>query len=174
MLGRWAGHRKDTTVDGKGTAYLHQRGDDSSYRKAAAFLDGGPVEDWGCGTCYARQFFTHPYTGVDGTGDYADKVADLRDYTSQTHGILLRHVLEHNLEWKDILRNALASCNKLAIVLFTPLAAETQLIRMDKVVGVPVLSLGKNELTAMLPSYKEEVIGGETMFYVTVRECTES
>src|SRR5512146_2442006 len=159
VIERWRGKRNSTTVDGRGRAYLHQLGDDSTYRKAAAFLDGGPVEDWGCGTCYARQFFTQPYTGVDGTGDYADRVADLREYKSQCHGILLRHVLEHNFEWPDILRNALASCRKLAIVLFTPLAETTKLIRMDAVVVVPVLSLGRAELTAMLPRYTEERVG---------------
>jgi hypothetical protein len=172
MMNRWKGLREESTNDNKGKAYLEPNGDDLTYRKAAAWLNDGPVEDWGCGTCYARQFFTQPYTGVDGTDDYADVVADLRDYTSHTHGILLRGVLEHNFEWKDILKNALASCKKLVVITFTPFVEETR----HFVIGspfwqgdIPTLAFKKEELTSMFPSYIEETAGDETIFYVTVR-----
>jgi hypothetical protein len=172
MINRWKGLREESTNDNKGEAYLEPNGTDSTYRKAAAWLDNGPVEDWGCGTCYARHFFTHGYTGVDGTDDYAHVVADLRDYKSSTYGILLRGVLEHNFEWKDILRNALASCERLVVITFTPFVEETR----HYVIGsplwqgdIPTLAFNKEELTQMFPSYTEEVVGNETIFYVRVR-----
>jgi hypothetical protein len=173
MLGRWKGLRKESTNDNKGEAYLQANGTDLDYRKAAAWLDDGPVEDWGCGTCYAKQFFTQPYVGVDGTDDYADVVADLRDYTSNTHGILLRGVLEHNWEWKEILKNALASCQKLVVITFTPFVEKTR----HYVIGspywqgdIPTLAFKKTDLTEMFPSYTEEAMSDEiTIFYVTVK-----
>jgi hypothetical protein len=167
MLGRWMGTR---------WAGARYGADDLSYRKAAQFLDGGPVEDWGCGTAYARQFFTHPYTGVDGTADFCDVVADLRIYRSHTYGILLRHVLEHNFEWRRILENALASCQRLALVIFTPFEETTRQIAWNQGVEVPDLSFRKQDLTECLPRYTEESFASrtgyntETIFYV---HCTD-
>ena len=44
-------------------------GDDTTYRKGIAFLDGhGTIEDWGCGFAHARTFVTKSqYVGLDGS-----------------------------------------------------------------------------------------------------------
>jgi glycosyltransferase involved in cell wall biosynthesis len=170
MLNKWAGVRKNTMG---GECY----GVEETYRKAIAFIDGGPVEDWGCGTTYAKKLVTNQYTGVDGTPDYCDVVADLAKYKSNTHGILLRHVLEHNFKWEDILKNALASCKKLAIVVCTPFEETTRLLSLDEY-GIPIFSFRKEDLTRHFPSYTEEIVTGnawgtqctETIFYV---ECSQ-
>jgi hypothetical protein len=150
-------------------------GCDTTYRKAAAFLDDGPVEDWGCGRAYARGFFKNKYVGVDGAPGLADKIADLTLYTSKVHGILMRHVLEHNENWKTILLNALASAEKkLALVIFTPFSNVTH--QMDWNVGyeVPDISFRKEDLTSVFISRKwseetmkiETKYGIETIFYI--------
>lgn len=87
-----------------------------SYRLAAVFLeDCKEVEDWGCGFGTLGRFCLSPkYTGLDGSESPAAKaVIDLRTYTSDVDGILLRHVLEHNpTGWRQILVNALGSKNQ--------------------------------------------------------------
>lgn len=150
-------------------------GDDASYLKAAAWLDDGEVEDWGGGPGYAKQFFHHGYKLVDGTRhDGVDVVTNLAIYRSNTHGILLRHVIEHSMDWKLILGNAIASCQKLALVIFTPFGDETRVIATNPN-GSPDISFSWNELTGMLGSYSSESIksdtqyGGETIFYVQGR-----
>jgi glycosyltransferase involved in cell wall biosynthesis len=168
MLNKWAGHR-DATAGSTTGLY----GVEESYVKAAKFLDDGPVEDWGCGKAYAKKFFTHSYKGVDGTPDGCDTVVELARYTSDVHGILLRHVLEHNFDWELVLRNALTSCKKLAIVVCTPFTDTTHLLYIDQF-GIPIFSFRKEDLTKHFPSYTEEVIEGigqgqqcrETIFYV--------
>lgn len=167
MLNKWANHRAETSG---GEFY----GIEETYARAAKFLAEGPVEDWGCGTCYARKFFPNGYLGVDGTPDYCDKTAELARYKTHTHGILLRHVLEHNFEWETILKNALASCAKLAIVVCTPFEDTTHIIRFDEF-GIPIFAFRKEDLTKHFTAgFSEEVVSGaawgtnlvETIFYV--------
>ena len=69
------------------------------------------IEDWGCGTTYARKFVTKgSYVGIDGSPtDATNKVVDLRQYTSAADCIFMRHVLEHNTHWQEILTNAIGS-----------------------------------------------------------------
>ena len=150
-------------------------GDDISYQRAAAWLNDGPVEDWGGGPGYARRYFTHGYTLVDGTPGYgADIVIDLVGYRSHVHGILLRHVLEHNLQWVTILANALASCQKLVLVVFTPFSDLTHVITWNEnvVPRVPDISFRQDDLTAMFNQWQSETFksatqyGEETIFYV--------
>lgn len=147
-------------------------GSDESYRRAAQFLDHGPVEDWGCATAYAKRFFTHPYKGVDGAPGYADIVADLREYTSITYGILLRHVLEHNYDWRLILDNALKSAERMCIVLFTPLSNETHVMAINSAFqNVPDISFKLTDITDGLTVEVEHIrsdtqYGGETLIYV--------
>jgi len=171
MLDKWAGHR-----DATGANVAGFYGIEETYKKTAVFLDDGPVEDWGCGKAYARKFFTQPYVGVDGTPDGCDTVVDLTKYTSNTHGILLRHVLEHNFEWERVLKNALTSCEKLAIVVCTAFGDTTRLLYIDEW-GIPIFSFHEEDLTKHFPSYTKEVISGEgqgqqcseTIFYVRVK-----
>lgn len=166
MVGKWKNHRPETAGAG-------HYGIQETYIKAAEFLGGGPIEDWGCGTCYAKKFFPNGYVGVDGTPDYCDVTAELAKHTSDAKGILLRHVLEHNFEWEAILKNALASTKKLAVVVCSEFGSETHLIRFDEF-GIPIFSFRKEDLTRHFTQYREEVVQGqawgttctETIFYV--------
>jgi glycosyltransferase involved in cell wall biosynthesis len=171
MLNKWAGHRDATGANEAGFYGIEE-----TYKKAAQFLDDGPVEDWGCGKAYSKRFFSHSYKGVDGTPDGCDAVVDLARYTSNTHGILLRHVLEHNFDWEQILKNALASGEKLAIIVCTEFSDQTHLLYIDQF-GIPIFSFKKEDLVKHFPSYTEEVVTGEgqgqqcseTIFYVRTK-----
>lgn len=109
---------------------------------------------------------------------FADRIADLETYRTTCEGLLLRHVLEHNYRWRDILDNALVSfTRRLVLILFTPLAeSEAELARCG-LTGVPDLSLPETELRRRLAAF--EVLtrtvrsrthyGGETVFLVSRR-----
>lgn len=103
-------------------------GDDKSYILGADWLkDCTMVEDWGCGMGFLRTLVPPDrYWGVDGThSPFADLVVDLTQYRSQTPGLFMRHVLEHNWEWEKVLDNALASFTKrMVLILFTPMGVE--------------------------------------------------
>jgi hypothetical protein len=171
MRDKWAGIRDATGANAAGFYGIEE-----TYRKAANFLDDGPVEDWGCGKAYAKRFFSQPYKGVDGTPDGCDLVANLAQYTSNTHGILMRHVLEHNFDWEIVLKNAVASAERIAIVVCTAFSEETHLLYIDEH-GIPIFSFRKEDLTRHFPAYTEEVITGEgqgqqcteTIFYVRTK-----
>lgn len=117
------------------------------------FLDGPyTIEDWGCGTAWAKRFVKRGrYIGVDGSWSlHCDIVDDLRTRRSEPGGILIRHILEHNWEWKKILENALASFQKkFVLVLFTPFANETHSIGTTWET-IPDLSFRKQELLDFL------------------------
>lgn len=135
------------------SAFLY--GDTQTYEIGADALKDCPkVEDWGTGAGGFKRFRPDA-VGVDGSHTpHADVVADLTAYRSEADGIFLRHVLEHNFEWKAILINALESARKrLVVVLFTPMteeetqrmpgaAEENQAYGID----VPTLSLSRKEL----------------------------
>ena len=114
-LGRWA-----TWYEGLTDPAPY--GGTRSYELAEEHLKGLGVEDWGCGKGWFRQVHRGPYLGVDGTeSPMADVVADLRDYRSTCGAVLLRHVIEHDYGWADIVANAVASASrKVVIILFTP------------------------------------------------------
>ena len=99
-------------------------GDTESYGIACEMLDShGVVEDWGCGCAYAKRFFKlASYIGVDGSySEHCDIVDDLRTRESNPDGILLRHILEHNIQWESLLVNAMnCTKSKLVIVFFLP------------------------------------------------------
>lgn len=99
-------------------------GDNESYILAGGFLAGDEqVEEWGCATTWGRQFIPAPYRGVDGAqSEFADLITDLSEYRSTTPNALIRHVLEHNWNWRTILNNFLDSFQKRGVVvLFIPL-----------------------------------------------------
>ena len=93
--------------------------------EAAKWLaDCAQVEDWGCGACQAKPLFLPgQYVGVDGSpSGGADVVDDLVTRQSETEGLLMRAVLEHNPCWRDVLDNALQSfTRRMAMILFLPL-----------------------------------------------------
>jgi hypothetical protein len=147
-------------------------GDDVTLRKGMAFLDGhGTIEDWGCGFGHARRFVTRSrYVGVDGSSKHADKIVDLATYTSDVDCIFMRHVLEHNADWRRILANAIASFReRMALVIFTPLVDTTrQIATSDGLTSVPVpdISFRKDDLTAFFRhlNYVEESIQTDTQY----------
>lgn len=122
----------------------------TTYEKAMPFLDDcETVEDWGCGLTYAKQFrHGKKYIGIDGSwSKFADVIADLREYRSSVDGILIRHVLEHNFGWKNILENAIASfTKKLVIVTFTPFSDHTHQIATN-FADTPDISFKKDDIT---------------------------
>jgi hypothetical protein len=128
-------------------------GDEASYKKAMAFLDGPyTIEDWGSGLAWARRFVQRGrYIGIDGSWSmHCDIIADLRVRRSQADAILMRHILEHNWEWKKILENALASFQKkFCLILFTPFGPETKSIGTTWET-IPDLSFRKADLLAHL------------------------
>lgn len=97
--------------------------DDTSYLVGGAFLSGDKlVEDWGCGAGYARKFIYAPYRGIDGCQSvFADEQVSLSTYTSKTPRLFMRHVLEHNWDWRIILENLINSfTDRAVIILFIP------------------------------------------------------
>jgi hypothetical protein len=157
-------------------------GDETTYKKAVEFIDGPwDVEDWGCGTAWAKKFVNRGrYIGIDGSWSlHCNIVADLRTYRSSAGGIMIRHILEHNYDWKKILENALASFQKkFCLILFTPFSPITQTLQMSKVGGgnatVPDLSFRKEDLLEFFNpfSFTEETLqtatqyGIEHIFYI--------
>lgn len=130
-----------------------------SYALAAAYLDGhcDTVADWGCGAAGARPYFKKSkYIGVDGSPGYADVVADLRAYHGKTAGILLRHVLEHNYDWVQVLQNALgAATHRVAIVLFLEPQPWTKLLCLSGTGGdIPNLHISSTVLQAALSGWQ--------------------
>jgi len=130
--------------------------DEVSYVIAAAFLDGGVdgdmVEDWGCGTAYAKRFFTGPYRGIDGSwSPWADEQVALIDYHSNYSRLMMRHVLEHNWEWRTVLKNFMASWrDRACIILFLHPEAEDHNVSFSDPNGIPGLALCEKDLTEIL------------------------
>lgn len=96
-----------------------------SYKKAAEFLKDN-VEDWGCGTGWAKRYFKN-YRGIEGSpAKNVDEIADLVNYTSNAENILMREVLEYNTDWKKVLENVNKSFRyKLCLIISTPFAEKT-------------------------------------------------
>jgi len=155
-------------------------GDETTYKKGMAFLDGhGTIEDWGCGFAHARRFVDKSeYIRVDGSWTHADKIVDLRDYRSQVDCIFMRHVLEHNADWRKIVANAVASfTRRMVLVIFTPLGDITRQIATSSLhtsFPVPDISFRKEDLTEFFKhlNYREESLrtdtqyGTEHVFYI--------
>lgn len=158
-VGAWNQHYLNLTEP-------HRYGDLLSYQMAAAWMIGcATVEDWGCGGGFLRQFIDpDAYVGVDGScSPFADRIDDLVTYRSEAEGIVLRHVLEHDMNWELILENALASARKrLFIALFTPLRAKTEVLMVEPDYrGVPVIGFRLSDLTDKIDAdYTVETIPG--------------
>lgn len=150
--------------------------EETSYQKGIDFLDGhGKIEDWGCGTAYAKRFVQKSdYVGVDGSqSDFASVKADLQDYRSNTDSIFMRHVLEHNWGWRTVLANAVASFSKrMVLIVFTPWADSEHCLATND--GIPDLSLNRDEVLGFFKGHRvrEETIqskteyGQEVIFYI--------
>ena len=97
-------------------------------RKTIGFINGRPeiheIEDWGCGVTALRKYIDPRirYIGLDGSDTgYQTRLVDLTTYKSNVDAIFMRHVLEHNWAWQQMLQSVLLSFQKRAIVIvFTP------------------------------------------------------
>lgn len=143
MLGRWAvWNATDEPVP---------YGLSPTYEFGAAWLEPcALVEDWGCGRGWLSTLVAPDrYRGVDGSASpFAAVVADLTEYRSQAPGVFMRHVLEHNESWSEILANAAASAReRLFIALFTPTGRTTRQIAWNDNPGVPDISFRLRDLT---------------------------
>ena len=82
----------------------------------------------------------------------------------------MRHVLEHNVNWRQILADAVRSFTKrMVLVIFTPIADTTRVIgtsdtAMDKF--IPDISFKKSDLTDHLQhlTYREESLATDTQY----------
>ena len=160
-------------------------GDSDSYQIGAEFLaDCQTVEDWGCGLGWFASVRGGNCVGVDGSrSPFADRHADLVEYTSDVDGIFMRHVLEHNYEWRRILANALRSFRKkLVLAIFTPWSdSETKEIRFVLDPGVPDISFRRDDILGFLQEVDWELLertapkcvyGQEHIFLITKRAPT--
>jgi hypothetical protein len=97
-------------------------------------------------------------------------VTDLRYYTSSVEGILLRHVLDHNWCWEQILQNAIASFQKqLAIVIWLPMTAGETIQVDTNFLGTPDLRIPADRLEKLLGDLwfqKHTCASGETIYFV--------
>jgi len=145
--------------------------DDITYACGMAWLDGvcETVEDWGCGPAYAKRFLKDScYVGIDGSPcEGVDIITDLRDCVGDADGIYMRHVLEHNWEWRQILANAVLSFRKrMVLVIFTPFAGHTHPIEASLAYPVPDISFAKADLMDYVGPYldHEESLTTGTMY----------
>lgn len=159
MADKWNNWYKNLTQEQCGSFVY---GDTETYKIGYTYLNTcDKIEDWGCGAGGFKRFFlqdgSHKYSGVDGSETpFADIKTDLINYQSNVEGIYMRHVLEHNYEWKQILENACQSfTKKMCLVLFTPFNTPTKEIahNLKHGVDVPDLSLDKNELLDIFKKY---------------------
>ncbi len=90
------------------------------------------------------------YVGIDESSKYADKIADLGGDTSEIDCIFMRHLLEHNFDWRRTLTNAIASFKKRKVlVILIPLDQTTRQIATSTIltsVSVPDISFRKEDL----------------------------
>jgi hypothetical protein len=144
-VGKWDGWYKNLPD----TPSSFQYGDTLTYELAAIFLqDCNEVEDWGVGGGGFLRYRPDAI-GVDGsdTKFAQKKYIDLRKYTTNVEGVHIRHIFEHNYNWKDILENAVKSATKkLAITMFIPLITEdSKELAHNAKYGVDVPDMAINE-----------------------------
>lgn len=153
--------------------------DDTSYIRAGLYLSGpGLVEDWGCGTTYARRFIGAPYRGIDGCmSKFADEQVDLATYRSDVPKILMRHALEHNWDWRDVLANMLDSfTDRACLILFLrPGEKDTNVSGPDlsDTAEWPGLSLCEADLDAILAEHPEITVWSEDLETATAPQNFE-
>jgi len=136
-----------------------------SYELAAEWLDGLHIEDWGCGRGWLRHFVPPDrYTGVDGTeSPWADVVDDLAVRVSDVDGIAIRHVLEHDQQWRTILVNACRSARRrIFLAVFTPAGRNEEIGRTAEL-DVPDLALSSVDIERVAVAAGWSIIRHETI-----------
>lgn len=145
-------------------------GNTITYQLAADYLDGCDlIEDWGCGKGWFSTFIPPDrYRGIDGSQTpWAGVVADLTDYRSDVPGVFMRHVLEHNYRWSDILANAVESFReRFVLVLFTPLVDQTHEVAYNDDPGVPDIAFSLADIADHLTglTWSHETILTDTLY----------
>lgn len=123
-------------------------------------LDVQTIEDWGCGYGGFQKFIREDqtYVGVDGSNTkFANVIADLELYTSSVDAIHMRHILEHNPNWRPILDNALGSFRKkMVLTLFTPFQDQTRELSRYPFNGSEMVDIGflRDEIVSMFKDIK--------------------
>ncbi len=155
----------------------HPFGDTITYQMGAEFIGDLPVEDWGCGLGWYRQYAKGPYCGLDGSPSrFCDKVGELGEYRSQTPALFMRHVLEHNaFDWQTILDNAVASFTKrMVLIIFTPFREFTIELKVEHEGDPPQISFAWSDVTDRFgdaswtsqPTASRTQHGVENVFYL--------
>lgn len=152
---------------------------EDTYRLAAEWLkDCATVADWGGSTGFFGSCLppSVKYTVVDGTVQLTDQVlADLRTYREPSDGILLRHVLEINAEWRTILRNALSAfCERMVVITHTRSDGPTAYVRNKS--GWPIHNLSEHDLVgemgpALVYLERHQTSHPETVYYLEKQAC---
>lgn len=157
-MGKW-----DTWYAGLETDSPQAFGGDTSYEIAAGWLaDCLTVADWGCGKGGFRPYVPPPrqYLGFDGSQTpFASQIVDLASFKFRSEGLLLRHVIEHDYRWREILVNAGASyTRRMALILFTPMldtpepdVQEIAFQGLGPLGGVPDLSFSLAAIHEVIP-----------------------
>ncbi len=131
-------------------------GNQDTYLLAKYLLDKpGSLEDWGCGLGFAKAYFEiASYLGIDGSKSrFCDVVEDLKLRQSTPDYVLMRHVIEHNLEWKEVLSNVVKCAQRrLLVIVFTFIVPETR-YEFDKD-GVPCISFKREEVLEVMHPWK--------------------
>lgn len=160
-------------------------GDSATYEMGAGWLAGcDPIYDLGCGkggfwsTIRALGMSTM-ILGVDGSQTpFAGRIVDLATFVDRpAPGVFMRHVLEHDFRWVDILTNAIALFDhRMVLVLFTPLQPETKQIAWNADPGVPDIGFAPADIEWIFDNhglsytrgtYKTGTqYGEETVFFV--------
>lgn len=153
MVGRWAPLYRTATRPRPYGQFS------PTYAAAAEWLAPcHSIEDWGAGLGWFGRFLRDDqlYQPIDGTPSrFVTNVADLATYRAKEplpDGILLRHVLEHNTAWEQILCNALDSFRmRMAVVVFTPIN-DTQSVDLEddtSGLNVPTISFDVRDLMVL-------------------------
>ena len=149
-------------------------GDDTTYRKGMAFLDGyGTIEDWGCGFAHARTFVhSSRYVGIDGSSPHADKIVDLANIGRTRTASSCAMSSNTMSNGGEILAGAIASFRKrMVLIVFTPFAETTRIISTAlncTSVSVPDISFRKADLTQYFRDlrYTEESLKTDTQYSI--------
>lgn len=132
-------------------------GDTETYQLGADFLkDCALVEDWGSGAGWFSRFVSaERYRGIDGSkSPFTHIYADLAYYKSDVPGIFMRHVIEHDYRWAQILENAVASFReRMVLITFTPLVRETKVLSTEEEINVPNIAFSLRDLGRFISVY---------------------
>ena len=135
-------------------AHKVRYGSESSYIVGMSWLDEClEVEDWGCSKAYSKRYCRGQYRGIDGTPGAADEVAELNSYRSSTPGLFMRHVLEHNEDWRLILQNALDSFTQRMVLIVHRDFADEDIVNRGKRPEQLDLDISAKDLGKMIEGY---------------------